>query len=92
VAAVGLHSRKSGKAAGKVVPGPSHVKPTAGEATDIFIALLEAERWLFSAGEGADADPETAAAIEDIRRQVCRRLERLQARAYREFDGRLGVE
>lgn len=61
-----------------------------GDAREIFLALLEAERWLFTAGEGlAGGDPETAAAIQNIRRQVCERLEKLQANAYRAFDGAL---
>jgi hypothetical protein len=77
--------KKTGKAVrpnGKPVPG--------GEVTDVFIALLEAERWLFAAGEGLTGgrDPETAKAIEAIRRKLSEQLEKLQTRAYAGFDGK----
>ncbi len=54
-----------------------------GDASAIFMALLEAERWLFAAGEAAGLQ---GTAIARIRRQVCAELERLQPNAYRAFD------
>ncbi len=80
--------RKAGKASHFSHASAVPVAAKRDDATSIFVALLEAERWLFAAGEatGADTDTVVVAAIGTIRRQVCEQLERLQSRAYRAFD------
>ena len=80
---------KSLKKKDNVSPSQAVSRSLAGaDATNVFVALLEAERWLFAAGRvaGADTDPKVVAAIGDIRRRVCQQLEKLQPRAYRAFD------
>ena len=80
--------RKTGKAQYLAVAPAPRAATKPDDATSIFVALLEAERWLFAAGEatGTATDPVVVAAIGKIRRQVCEQLERLQPRAYRAFD------
>jgi hypothetical protein len=80
--------RKTGKASHLAGAPARSVAAKPDDATSIFVALLEAERWLFAAGEatGTGTDPVVVAAIGKIRRQVCEQLERLQPRAYLAFD------
>ena len=78
--------RKTGKASHLAGAPARSVAAKPDDATSIFVALLEAERWLFAAGEATGTDPAVVAAIGKIRRQVCEQLERLQPRAYRAFD------
>ena len=80
--------RKTGKAPHLADVPAVRAAAKPDDATSIFVALLEAERWLFAAGEatGTGTDPVVVVAIGKIRRQVCEQLERLQPRAYRAFD------